>query len=79
MREMALGRLKSLVFVRQTPAGPMAAMPKIPNTTNHMRPTVVGAFILPSPAGALDFALPLRQMCDDSRQPSTKRDFDHCG
>jgi hypothetical protein len=44
-----------------------------------MRPTMVDAFILPSLAGALDLALPNRQMCDDSRQPSTKRDFDHCG
>lgn len=57
----------------------MATMGKISNPTNHMRPTAVGAFILPSLVGALDLALPHRQMCDDSRQRSTKRDLDHCG
>jgi hypothetical protein len=76
---MALGRLKSLRFWQKAPAGLMATMGKISNPTNHMRPTAVGAFILPSLVGALDLALPHRQMCDDSRQRSTKRDLDHCG
>ena len=33
----------------------MMPTPKMPNPTNHMRPTVVGAFILPSAAGTREY------------------------
>jgi hypothetical protein len=45
---MALGALKILAFLAKASAGPVRQAPKISNPTNHMRPTVVGAFILPS-------------------------------
>src|SRR6202163_671717 len=45
---MALGILKWLRNWRDAPAREAAAMVKKPNPTNHMRPTTVGAFILPS-------------------------------
>src|SRR5438105_4948742 len=45
---MALGILKWLRNWRDAPAREAAAMVKKPNATNHMRPTAVGAFILPS-------------------------------
>ena len=57
----------------------MAQMPKIPNPTNHMRPTAVGAFILPSAVGAHELSTSGRRIREDSRKPSMERDIDHCG
>jgi hypothetical protein len=45
---MALGTLKSLRNWGDAPAREIAALVKEPNPINHMRPTKVGAFILPS-------------------------------
>jgi hypothetical protein len=56
----------------------MMPTPKMPNPTNHMRPTVVGAFILPSLAGTAEHLPTRRQTCDDARNAPTKHDFDHC-
>ena len=55
----------------------MGPMPKIPNPTNHMRPTVVGAFILPSVG-----RVPLHPQSDTqihakARQTAMKPDLAH--
>jgi len=49
---MAVGALKTLVFLAKAPAGPVCETPKISNPTNHIRPAEGGAFILPSMVGA---------------------------
>jgi hypothetical protein len=49
---MALGGLKTLVFLAKAPAGSVCQMPKISNPANPMRPAGGGAFILPSMVGA---------------------------
>ena len=54
-------------------------MPKILNPTNDMRPTEVGAFILPSLVGASEFIRTRRRICEEVRKLATKRDLDHCG
>jgi hypothetical protein len=57
----------------------MAPMLKMPNATNHMRPTVVGAFILPSLVGTFEHLPTRRRTCDNARKAPTKPDFNHCG
>jgi hypothetical protein len=47
-RWMAVGGLKSLLFLAKAPASRIGWMPKISNPNNHMRPAGGGAFILPS-------------------------------
>jgi hypothetical protein len=47
-RWMALGSLKSLLFLAKAPAGRIGRMAKISYPTNHMRHAGGGAFILQS-------------------------------
>jgi hypothetical protein len=48
MAATALGSLKSLTFTAKAPAGADRRCAEKSNPTNHLRPTTVGAFILPS-------------------------------
>src|SRR5258708_17973761 len=48
------------------------------NPTNHMRPTAVGAFILPSVARISPHPPHPIRTCDDQRQTAMKHDLDHC-
>src|SRR5579884_497207 len=65
---MALKLLKSFIFEAKAPASPVHLCAEISNATNHMRPTTVGAFILPS----VDWSTPLpcspTQTCPTARQ-----------
>jgi hypothetical protein len=45
---MALGLLKCLHYLPKAPAAGVGDVGKFLNPPNHMRPTAVGAFILPS-------------------------------
>ena len=48
------------------------------NPTNHMRPTAVGAFILPSVAGISPHPPHSIRTRNDQRQIAMRHDLDHC-
>lgn len=73
----ALGPLNSLDFVAQAPVGPVGPIPKKSNPTNYMRPTEVGAFILPSVGRVPLHPLSDTQTCAKARQTARKPDLAH--
>src|SRR5712692_3384333 len=77
---MALGTLKSLRIRPEAPARDVAEMPRKPNPTNHMRPTRVGAFILPSVGRVSPYPRSDIQTCTKASQTAMKPDLAHgCG
>jgi hypothetical protein len=62
----ALDALNSFAFVTKAPAAAPGPTPKIANPTNPLRPTAVGAFILPSVVGAAATDVSQSRTCDKS-------------
>ncbi len=61
---LALGSLNYFAFVAEVPAATHAAAPIISNPTNDLRPTAVGAFILPSVVGTSATGCAQFRTCD---------------
>jgi len=74
---MALEVLKSLILRVQAPAGREKPVPKMLNPTNHMHPTLVGAFTLPSFAGVPLLPLSHTQIPATARQTAPKPELVH--
>jgi hypothetical protein len=72
MAATALGSLKSLTFMAKAPAGADRRCVEKSNPTNHMRPTTVGAFILPSVGQVPEFPPSTSQTSAMARQPAIK-------
>ena len=66
---MAVGTLKLLAKLPKVPAALWQEMAKKPCTTNHIRPTAVGVFILPSAGRVPGLTPPTPTM---ARQPAIR-------
>jgi hypothetical protein len=77
MAATALGSLKSLTFTAKAPAGADRRCAEKSNPTNHMRPTTVGAFILPSVGRVPVLPSSSSQTSAMARQPAIKRNHVH--